>query len=216
MASQGSSGGAAGAGAAATGETHDLEALEAAFRAGVADLMGSWTALQMALADEWGGPDSEAKACELEEDVHEWFVRRGGRAVKFMHELDELLLFGMYESFDADIADGSCRQLAAKLCKLHTACCDGNLKLAAKISSAGKAKRAVDALAKSMQGLTAKDGDDGDAGRSAAGGKGKEGDDEGAAAGREREPKPEPEPLLTEEEVADGWEVPKKGRRRRG
>ena len=43
------------AGAAATGETHDLEALEAAFRAGVADLMGSWTALQMALTDEWGG-----------------------------------------------------------------------------------------------------------------------------------------------------------------
>ena len=97
-----------------------------------------------------------------------------------------------------------------QLCKLHTACCDGNLKLAAKISSAGKAKRAVDALAKSMQGLTAKDGDDADAGRSAAGGKGKEGDDEGAAAGREREPKPEPEPLLTEEEVADGWEVPKR------
>ena len=54
------------------------------FEAGCALVFARWTALQLGVANEWGGADSAAKAQALLEDAIEWFyttkgARRGGR-----------------------------------------------------------------------------------------------------------------------------------------
>ena len=193
---------------AAPGAEPDLEQVEAVFQACVSNVLGRWTALQMAISEQWGGPDSEAAAAELEADVHSWFEHRGAKAATLAHELDELLLDGMCEAFEADVADGSTRQLAHRLCQVHAACCQGNLAEAQRLAGPPGGNR--EALARSTRapGLNDDDSSDGEDGEDGAGGS-NEADDMDMDCEEPAGPPP-----LSAEEIADGWEaVPtRKGR----
>uniref|UniRef100_A0A804N4I3 Pre-rRNA-processing protein TSR2 n=1 Tax=Zea mays TaxID=4577 RepID=A0A804N4I3_MAIZE len=72
-------------------------------------LFGKWTALQLAVQNQWGGHDSQAKADRLASSVLSWFTRaaaaRGAGALD-PDELEDLLYVTMDESFNADIDDG--------------------------------------------------------------------------------------------------------------
>lgn len=48
------------------------------FEEGVALIFGRWTALQLAVANEWGGSSSKEKAQSLLEDVLDWFYTSKG------------------------------------------------------------------------------------------------------------------------------------------
>ena len=48
---------------------------DAWFREGVRLCLGTWTALQLAVENEWGGPRSREKLKQLEGDVVNWFYR---------------------------------------------------------------------------------------------------------------------------------------------
>ena len=48
------------------------------FEEGVALVFGRWTALQLAIVNEWGGSSSREKAQQLLEDVIQWFYTAKG------------------------------------------------------------------------------------------------------------------------------------------
>jgi pre-rRNA-processing protein TSR2 len=51
------------------------------FEEGVGLIFSSWTALVLAVENQWGGPDSERKADHFIEDALEWFYRKRGARV---------------------------------------------------------------------------------------------------------------------------------------
>lgn len=48
---------------------------DAWFREGVRLCLGTWTALQLAVENEWGGTRSREKLKQLEGDIVNWFYR---------------------------------------------------------------------------------------------------------------------------------------------
>lgn len=45
------------------------------FQEGVTVIMSKWTSLQLAVEQEWGGRNSEAKAWDMINEVVDWFYR---------------------------------------------------------------------------------------------------------------------------------------------
>ena len=60
---------------------------------GVHSTFVRWTALQLAVENEWGGRSSSQKAAQLENDVLGWFVHSKGA-------ISVLCSFGFVECFD--------------------------------------------------------------------------------------------------------------------
>jgi hypothetical protein len=50
----------------------------AALQEGIGLVFGRWTALQMAVENEWGGRDSRAKADQLAASIFSWFANSNG------------------------------------------------------------------------------------------------------------------------------------------
>jgi pre-rRNA-processing protein TSR2 len=50
----------------------------AALQEGIALVFGRWTALQMAVENQWGGRDSRAKADQLAASILSWFANSKG------------------------------------------------------------------------------------------------------------------------------------------
>ena len=48
----------------------------AAFCEGLAGILNRWTALQLAILNEWGGAESAAKGAQMLEELEHWFLRR--------------------------------------------------------------------------------------------------------------------------------------------
>lgn len=55
----------------------------AALAEGINLVFGRWTALQMAVENQWGGRDSRAKADQFGESLHSWFCRSRGTYSSF-------------------------------------------------------------------------------------------------------------------------------------
>jgi pre-rRNA-processing protein TSR2 len=51
---------------------------KAGFEEGVGLVFSQWTALCLAVEQEWGGPDSEDKANHMIDDVIQWFYKKRG------------------------------------------------------------------------------------------------------------------------------------------
>ena len=47
-------------------------------REGIDLLLGRWSALQMAIQNEWGGRDTRQKAQQLALDIYHWLIRLAG------------------------------------------------------------------------------------------------------------------------------------------
>lgn len=63
---------------------------EAIFREGVALVLSRWSALQLAVDNEWGGRDSRRKSEQLAADVFSWFTQSKGT---FLNSLTSNLAF---------------------------------------------------------------------------------------------------------------------------
>ena len=61
-----------------------------AFREGLAGLLARWTALQLAILNEWGGAESAQKGDAACDELADWFLRRKGG--KYAEDLEELLI----------------------------------------------------------------------------------------------------------------------------
>jgi len=77
-----SNGGGGGGGGSGSGGPISPEAA-AALGEGIRLVFGRWTALQMAVENQWGGRDSRAKADQFGESIHSWFCRTRGTYSSF-------------------------------------------------------------------------------------------------------------------------------------
>lgn len=96
----------------------------AQFEEGVNLLFSSWTALCLAIDNEWGGPSSRQKAEQLYQDVLHWFY---GHTEHYADDLEVDLEAAMMQDFNAELQDDSPRQVSITLVSLHQECLQGNL-----------------------------------------------------------------------------------------
>ena len=75
-----------------------------AFETGVRILFSKWTALQLGVVNEWGGPNSKEKAEGIMEEVIEWFYKKKDHE---MLDLADLLDQCISEDFSIQAEDDS-------------------------------------------------------------------------------------------------------------
>ena len=87
-----------------------------AFKEGLAGLLNRWTALQLAITNEWGGAESVQKGETMREELEDWFLRRRGG--KYAEDLEELLVEILGDDFCVQCEDGSPREVAHIACAM--------------------------------------------------------------------------------------------------
>ncbi|KAI3799797.1 hypothetical protein L1987_35100 [Smallanthus sonchifolius] len=92
-------------------------------REGIDLLLGRWSALQMAIQNEWGGRDTRQKAQQLTVDVYQWLIRPS--EALYVDELENLLDDFML-SLNTEIDDGSIEEIADNLMIMLEECLEGN------------------------------------------------------------------------------------------
>lgn len=96
------------------------------FEEGVQLVMSRWTALNLAVENEWGGRDSKEKAEQIMEDVLYWFeITKAPCPLK----LEEQLTAALDEDFHVVLEDGSSMQVAKDLVQLFEELSEGNQNL---------------------------------------------------------------------------------------
>ncbi|CAI5490691.1 unnamed protein product [Closterium sp. Naga37s-1] len=184
------------------------------FREGVRLVFARWTALQLAVENQWGGGRSAEKAQHMQADlVHFCYSKRGA---VYGDELEEWLDEATVRDFNMEVEDGSLREVADKVVEVFKACRDGSFTLvqqlqAEEAAAAAKGRRAALQQSKAANRNAYSDDSDSDVEEVGNGGAMDE-DAPGRGAGmgasgsgshRAAKETP-PEPLLTQEEVADG------------
>lgn len=78
---------------------------EAIFREGVALVLSRWSALQLAVDNEWGGRDSRRKSEQLAADVFSWFTQSKGTFLNSLTSTPSFVLIAvMKKNGFSDIA----------------------------------------------------------------------------------------------------------------
>ncbi|KAG8087968.1 hypothetical protein GUJ93_ZPchr0010g10517 [Zizania palustris] len=95
----------------------------AALEEGIGLVFGRWTALQMAVENQWGGRDSRAKADQLAASILSWFSSKGEHCY---NDLVDMMYDVVSESFNADFEDGSIEEVAKHLLTMHEECLQRN------------------------------------------------------------------------------------------
>ncbi|CAO1940703.1 unnamed protein product [Urochloa humidicola] len=180
----------------------------AALGEGIKLVFGRWTALQMAVENQWGGRDSRAKADQFGESIHSWFCRSKGP--HYFEDLVDMMYENISDSFNADFEDNSVEEVAEQLLIIHEECMQSNYSSIERLRNShvqGNAVSQSRQIAADDDDSDSSDDDNDDASMM---------EDEAAAAPEEmavdrpRPSKPVPD--------ADGWTVvpPKHGGRTRG
>ncbi|XP_052170048.1 uncharacterized protein LOC127786596 [Diospyros lotus] len=92
---------------------------------GITLVLSRWTALQMAVQNEWGGPHSRFKSEQLAADIFSWLTQ--SKEPLYADDLEDMLDEFML-SLNTEIADGSVEEIAEKLMIMHEECLEGNFK----------------------------------------------------------------------------------------
>ncbi|KAA8536951.1 hypothetical protein F0562_029429 [Nyssa sinensis] len=92
---------------------------------GISLLLSRWSALQMAVQNEWGGRDSCQKPQQLAVDILSWFTQ--SKEPLYIDDLEDMLDEFML-SLNTEIGDGSIEEIAEKLMIMHEECLEGNYK----------------------------------------------------------------------------------------
>ncbi|KAF3321707.1 pre-rRNA-processing protein TSR2 [Carex littledalei] len=94
----------------------------AIFSEGISLVLSRWTALQMAVENQWGGRESRGKADELFASIQSWFFKT---KPLYIDELEELLDVYMGDSLSTVVQDGSVEEVAEQLMIMHEECLEG-------------------------------------------------------------------------------------------
>ncbi|RCV28741.1 hypothetical protein SEVIR_5G433100v4 [Setaria viridis] len=180
----------------------------AALAEGINLVFGRWTALQMAVENQWGGRDSRAKADQFGESLHSWFCR--SRGPHYFEDLVDMMYEKISDSFNADFEDNSVEEVAEQLLIMHEECLQSNYSSIEVLRNSH-----VQGSAVSQSRQISADGDDSDSSD----------DDDGDASMMEDEAAAAPEEMAVDRPRpskpapdADGWTVvpPRHGGRSRG
>ena len=92
---------------------------------GISLLLSRWSALQMAVENEWGGHDSRLKSHQLAADIFSWLTQ--SKEPLYIDDLENMLDEFML-SLNTEIADGSIEEIAEKVMIMLEECLEGNYK----------------------------------------------------------------------------------------
>ncbi|GAB4835965.1 hypothetical protein Ancab_000884 [Ancistrocladus abbreviatus] len=92
------------------------------FQDGISLLLSGWSALQMAVDNEWGGPHSRSIALQFASDIFNWFNLS---KELYIDDLEALLDDTMI-TLNTEAQDGSIEEIAEKLMIMHEECLGGN------------------------------------------------------------------------------------------
>lgn len=95
----------------------------AEFKAGVTSMLRSWNALKTAVAQQWGGIESAAKAEDLRKNIFEAYDLSINKKPMDIYELQENIFSYMEEEFSIVLEDESDKQVAEMICRLFEQCC---------------------------------------------------------------------------------------------
>ncbi|XP_054809673.1 uncharacterized protein LOC129311403 [Prosopis cineraria] len=95
------------------------------FNEGITLVLHRWSALRMAVENEWGGRESCQKAERLGSDLLNWFTQ--SKEPLYIDDLENMLDEGML-SLNMEVEDGSVEEVAEKLMILHEECLEGNFR----------------------------------------------------------------------------------------
>ncbi|KAF3782593.1 Pre-rRNA-processing TSR2-like protein [Nymphaea thermarum] len=87
-------------------------------------ILSRWTALRLAVHNEWGGGNSRQKSEQLVQDLVSWFI--SSNAPIHIDELEMMLDEKMVLCFNTEIEDGSVEEVAEQLMTIHEDCLEGN------------------------------------------------------------------------------------------
>eukprot|EP00892_Ulva_mutabilis_P012337 jgi/Ulvmu1/9476/UM052_0045.1 len=102
------------------------------FEEGVNLVLKKWTALQLAVENQWGGRDSTEKADDMYNEILEWFYKRKEH---YPDELEPLLETIILEDFNVQAEDGSPLQVSKALVDLYKQCLAGDFSLIQRLSA---------------------------------------------------------------------------------
>ncbi|XP_038896815.1 pre-rRNA-processing protein TSR2 homolog [Benincasa hispida] len=93
------------------------------FQEGIGLVLSRWSALQLAVENEWGGRDSRRKVELLCSDIFKWFTQN--REPLYIDDLEMILDEAML-SLNTQVDDGSIEEVAERLIVMHEECLDRN------------------------------------------------------------------------------------------
>ncbi|KAK6915471.1 Pre-rRNA-processing protein TSR2 [Dillenia turbinata] len=93
------------------------------FKEGISLVLNGWTALQMAVVNEWGGRNSRQVPNQLSLSIFSWFTQ--SKEQLFIDDL-ELILEEAMDSLNTTADDGSIEEVADKLVNMYEECLEGN------------------------------------------------------------------------------------------
>lgn len=95
----------------------------AEFQEGINLLLSRWTALQMAVQNEWGGRNSRLRSQQLALDL--FSLLTDSKEKVYIDDVEDFLDDSML-SLDTEVADGSIEEIAEKLMLMHEECLEGD------------------------------------------------------------------------------------------
>ncbi|KAL5712596.1 hypothetical protein ACHQM5_014752 [Ranunculus cassubicifolius] len=172
----------------------------AVFSEGISRIFARWTALQMAIENEWGGRLSRNKADMLASDILSFFTHSSKEPL-YIDDLEELLYAKTDEYLLMDVQDGSVEEIAEELMIMHEELLHGDLKSIEKLRNCSSS--ASQSVSRSKQLMSEMNGDDGSSSDEEMSDMAV---DEPKSKSR-AESKSESSMAMDEQEVEDGWSV---------
>ncbi|XP_030543237.1 pre-rRNA-processing protein TSR2 homolog [Rhodamnia argentea] len=114
-----------------------LEQAVPIFREGISLTLARWSALQMAVDNEWGGRNSRQRADELGHEIFDWCTQP--TEPLYIDDLEDLLYEAMI-SLNVVAEDGSVEEVAEKLTSMYEECLEGNFTTIEKLREASLKK----------------------------------------------------------------------------
>ncbi|KAJ2727147.1 rRNA accumulation- protein [Coemansia sp. Benny D115] len=135
-----------------------------AFIEGVDHVLAKWTALVLAVANSWGGPETQDKRDDMVDEIVEFFdAAAAKRQAPEPTDLEELLKDILEEDFTISLEDGSEKEVASILTRIFNECRTGNFETVDKLADERDAREArgeKDSVVTKSQGASARGGDD--------------------------------------------------------
>ncbi len=110
---------AAAAAAAANRHPQSVEA----FKEGLGSVLRQWTALELAVFHQWGGPDSKQRAEALQLELLDLFL---GPDEVYKDDITLILEDYLEQEFNTICEDGSPEELGEMFCVMWRKCCNGD------------------------------------------------------------------------------------------
>ncbi|KAJ4806475.1 Pre-rRNA-processing protein TSR2 [Rhynchospora pubera] len=108
---------------------------------GISLVLSRWTALQMAVENQWGGRESRGKADLLVASIQSWFAQT--KPPLYIDDLEGIIYDDMLHSFNTEIEDGSVEEVAEQLMIMHEECLKGQYESIQKLKQSAPQSNAV-------------------------------------------------------------------------